>query len=70
MHLKILVTAGARAEEVAQLGNGRFEVSVKEEAERNTANGRVLEIFRKLYPGKSVKIVSGHHKNAKIIEIG
>jgi len=30
-----------------------YEVSVKEEAERNMANKRVIEIVRKMHPGKS-----------------
>jgi len=70
MLIKVRVTAGARAEKVVKKADDLYVVSVKEKSERNMANKRVIEIFRKLHPNKSVKIVSGHHKPSKIIEIG
>jgi uncharacterized protein YggU (UPF0235/DUF167 family) len=44
-------------------------ISVKEEAERNTANKRILEIMRVLYPNQSIKLVKGQRSSAKIIEV-
>jgi uncharacterized protein YggU (UPF0235/DUF167 family) len=59
-----------RAEKIVKKSDDLFMVSVTEPAERGLANRRVLAIVRKLYPGKSVRLVSGHHKPTKIIEIG
>lgn len=70
MYIKIRVKTGSRTEKILQKSPDSYEVSVKEEAERNMANKRIIEIMRKMCPGKSVKIVSGHHKPSKIIEIG
>jgi len=70
MFIKIKVTTGARSEKIVKKGVDFYSISVKEEAERNMANKRVIEIVRKMHPDKSVKIVSGHHKPSKILEIG
>jgi uncharacterized protein YggU (UPF0235/DUF167 family) len=69
MLIKIKVTTGARSEKIVKKSADSYSVSVKEEAERNMANKRVIEIIRKLHPNKSVKIVKGHHSPSKIIEI-
>ena len=69
MLIKVRVTADARAEKVVRKSDDHFLVSVKEPAERNMANKRVLQIFRGLYPKKSVKLVKGHQSPAKIVEV-
>ena len=69
MFIKIKVTVGARFEKIIKKSADSYSVSVKEEAERNMANKRVIEIFRKLYPRKPVKIVKGHHSPSKILEV-
>ena len=70
MFIKVRVTVGARAEKVVKKKDDLNVVSVIEKAERNEANSRILEIFRKLHPRKSVRIVKGHHSPAKIVEVG
>jgi uncharacterized protein YggU (UPF0235/DUF167 family) len=71
MHIKIRVKVGARAEKVVRVTatGDRFIVSVREKAERGMANDRVLEIFRALYPKKSVKLVKGSRSPSKIVEV-
>ena len=69
MLIKVRVTADARAEKVVRKTDDHFLVSVKEPAERNMANKRVLQILRSLYPKKSVKLVKGHRNPAKIVEV-
>ncbi|MDE2038379.1 MAG: DUF167 domain-containing protein, partial [Patescibacteria group bacterium] len=46
-----------------------FVVSVREPAERGEANERVLELLRLEHPGKPVRLVSGHLKPSKIVEV-
>jgi uncharacterized protein YggU (UPF0235/DUF167 family) len=70
MHIKVKVTAGSRTEQIVQKCENNYAMSVKEKAERNLANKRVLEILRDLHPGKSVRIVKGHHSPSKIFEVG
>jgi uncharacterized protein YggU (UPF0235/DUF167 family) len=69
MHIKVKVTTGSRAEQIVRKSDDSYTLSVREKAERNLANKRVLEILRGLHPGKSVRIVKGHHSPAKIIEV-
>ncbi|MEI6238480.1 MAG: DUF167 family protein [bacterium] len=69
MYLKLKVKTKAKKEEVIKESPDHFSVSIKEKPEMNRANTRILEIFRDLNPGKSVKIVSGHHSPSKIISI-
>ncbi|MEI6057734.1 MAG: DUF167 family protein [bacterium] len=69
MYIKIRTKAGAKKEEVTAESADHFLVSVRQKAERNMANTRVLEIFRTRFPGKSVRLISGHHSPSKIISV-
>lgn len=69
MLIKLRVTTGARAEKIVRKSDDHFVVSVKQEAERNMANERILTIFREMFPNKSVRLVKGHHSPSKIVEI-
>jgi len=71
MYIKVKVTAGAKKEMIIKKSEDHFDISVKEPAERNLANKRVLELVReyfRVYNG-NVRIVSGHHSPSKIISI-
>jgi uncharacterized protein YggU (UPF0235/DUF167 family) len=71
MYIKVKVKAGAKEEFLEQKSKDHFDVSVKEKAERNMANNRVIELvadFFKLPRGK-VRIISGHHSPGKILSI-
>lgn len=70
MLIKVRVTVDARAEKVVKKSDDLYAVSVREAAERGEANGRVLELLKSMFPGKRVKLISGHHKPGKIIEVG
>jgi uncharacterized protein YggU (UPF0235/DUF167 family) len=67
--IKVRVTTDARAEKVVKKSDDTYLVSVREKAERNMANRRVLRIMRELFPEKSVKLVKGHQSPAKIVEV-
>jgi uncharacterized protein (TIGR00251 family) len=69
MYLKIKVIAGAKAEKIEKHKEDEWRVWVKEPAENNHANNRILAIVRDVYPNVSVRIVSGHHSPSKIVSI-
>ncbi|MEK7641536.1 MAG: DUF167 family protein [Patescibacteria group bacterium] len=69
MYIKVRVKAGQRAEKVIQESDDHFVISVKEKAERNMANKRILEIVRGMFPGKSVRIINGHQSPGKLIAV-
>ncbi|MBI5799008.1 MAG: DUF167 domain-containing protein [Candidatus Yonathbacteria bacterium] len=71
MYIRVRVSAGAKKESFAQSEKDSFWVSVKEHAEQNLANKRVLEIIA-LHFGispKQIRIISGHHAPGKILSI-
>ncbi len=69
MYIKVKVKAGAKREVVERVSDDHFNIAVREKAEHNYANTRILEIFREMYPDVRVKIVSGHHSPSKIMSI-
>jgi len=71
MYVKVRVIAGAKKESVEEVSAGHFKISVKEPAERNLANRRIVELVAahyKLLP-KQVRIISGHTSQSKILSI-
>ena len=69
MYIHVRVIAGARAESVEQVSSDHLCIRVREEAERNQANTRILEILRGMYPHTIVRIINGHHSPSKLISI-
>ncbi|MCC7004416.1 DUF167 domain-containing protein [Candidatus Nomurabacteria bacterium] len=71
MYIKVKVDAGAGKEIFKKISEDHFEISVKEKAEQNMGNKRVLELVREYFAGKakSIKIVNGHHSSSKILSV-
>lgn len=71
MYIHVKVTAGIKKEKILVLKKDHFAISVREVAERNMANKRVVSIiadYFKVEPAQ-VKIISGHHSPSKILSI-
>ncbi len=68
-YVHVKVTAGARKEVVEKKNEDHFLISVKEKAERNMANIRVLELIAKHFqvPKNKVRIVNGHMNHSKLV---
>ncbi len=69
MYLKLKVIPDSKQEKVEQVKDDEYRLWVKVPAENNRANTRVLEIVRELFPGKKVRLVSGHTNPSKIVSI-
>ena len=69
MYLKIKVIPSSKIEKVEKLKDDEYRMWVKVPAENNAANTRVLELVRGLFPGTSIRIISGHHSPSKILSI-
>ena len=69
MYIKVKVATGTKRESVIEKSEGIFEISVKEKAQRNEANARVIELIAKHLnaPKNKVKIANGHHRKNKLI---
>ncbi|MFA5095080.1 MAG: DUF167 family protein [Candidatus Paceibacterota bacterium] len=71
MYIRVTVTTKAKKESFKQKSKDCFEISVKEKAERNMANTRVLELvamYLKVSKNK-VRIVNGHRHPSKLLVI-
>ena len=68
-YIHVKVTASAKKESFVQKSEDHFEISVKEKAERNMANTRVLELIASHFevPIGKVRIINGHHHPSKLI---
>lgn len=71
MYLKVKVKANSKREELVKISENTFEISVREKAERNMANNRVLEIlsFELKIPINKIRIINGHQSPTKLISI-
>lgn len=71
MYIHVRVTAGAKKESLKKLKADHYAVSVKEPAERNMANRRVIELISSHFnvPAGKARLVSGHHSPSKIFNI-
>ena len=70
MYIKVRVFAGASKEEFKKISDTHFEARVKEKAERNMANRRVVELTRKHFGAAGdVRIINGHHSPSKILSV-
>ena len=71
MYVHVKVRAGAKKESFLKLSETQFKISVKEKAEQNRANRRVIELVAaefRISPEK-VRILSGHHSPSKILVV-
>ena len=71
VYIKVKVTADTKKESFEILGDDSFKISVKQKAERNMANKRVIELLN-IHFGpkiKSIRLVSGHTSPSKIFNI-
>ena len=71
MYVKVHANPGAKKESVTKENESVYQISVKEPAERNLANGRIRELLCQefgLEKGR-VRMISGHHSPNKIFSI-
>lgn len=72
IYIHVKVIAGARKEAFRQKFADHFEISVKEKAEKNMANKRILELVAEHFrvPVNKVRIVNGHRSPSKLLVVG
>lgn len=70
MYIRVSVHAKAKNESLVQKSDTHFVCSVREPAEQNRANKRVLELLRTHYPDAlRIHLVLGHHASTKIVSV-
>lgn len=71
MYIRVKVSPSSKREIFKKVNEDHFEISVKEKAERNLANNRIVEIFADYFhvvKGK-VRIINGHRSSTKLLII-
>jgi uncharacterized protein YggU (UPF0235/DUF167 family) len=70
-YIHVKVTTGARKESFKEKSPDHFLISVKEKAQMNMANTRVLELLAKYFKitKKKVRIVNGHRSPGKLLVV-
>lgn len=70
-YIHIKVKAGVKKESFVKKTEDSFEISVREKAERNMANARVLELVAEHFkvPINKVRIINGHHHPSKLLVV-
>lgn len=69
MFIKIRAITDAPKEVIQKEAENHFVIYIREPAERNLANKRILEIMRTEYPNTNIKMIKGHRSPSKIVEI-
>lgn len=71
MYIKVRVKAGAKKDEIEQVNENTFNVSVKADARQNMANKSVVRIVAKYLEieENKVRIINGHQSPSKLISI-
>lgn len=68
MIIKVKVKPNSNAQEIIKTGENEYKISLKEKAEDNKANIKLLKLLKR-YFGKEAKIVKGLKSKNKIVEI-
>lgn len=70
MYIHVKVTPNAKEEQFEQVNETHFIAHVREPAEQNRANKRVLELVQaRFIEATRVHIVSGHHSPSKLLAV-
>ena len=74
MYVHAKVQAGSKKESFEMINEDHFLISVREKAERNQANQRVIDLVRDYFENLGqktgqIKIVSGHHSPSKLLSV-
>lgn len=71
MYIKTVVIADAKKEKLTEKSKDHFNISVKEKAEKNMANKRVIELLALHFklPTAKVRIINGHHHPHKLLAV-
>lgn len=72
MYIKVHAVPGAKKEKVTRISDERYDIAVREPAERNLANERIREILAREFTITTglVRLISGHRSPHKIFSIG
>ena len=71
MYIKIIAHTNSKKEKLEQTKKDYFEIWLKEKAERNMANSRIIEILADYFKisASKIRIINGHKHPHKLLVI-
>ena len=70
MYIHVRAHPKSKNEKLEKLKDDHFEIWVKEPAEKNQANKKIIELLKAHFTeSKSVRIISGHHSPSKLFSV-
>ena len=71
MYIRVSAIPDAKKEYIKKIGDNRFEIAVREPAERNLANSRIMELISERLNVRigNVRFMSGQRSRNKIFYI-
>ena len=71
MYVKVRAKPAAKKEELRRVDETHFEICVREPAERNLANKRIVELIAAHFavPANKVRIINGHQSPSKMLSV-
>jgi uncharacterized protein YggU (UPF0235/DUF167 family) len=68
-YIHVKVSAGAAKESFIKKSEDHFEIAVKQKAERNLANNRILQLVAEYFKvsQNKVRIINGHRHPSKLL---
>ncbi len=71
MYIKVKVKPSSKKEFIEKISIDTFSICVKEPAERNLANKKIISIIASEFriPSGKVRIINGHHSKSKILNV-
>jgi len=71
MYIKAIVTAGVKKENFTVVLSDYFKISVKEKAEKNMANKKIIELLASYFnvSKSKIRIINGHHHPHKLLVV-
>ncbi len=69
MYIKLRVITDSKKEIIEKVSEDTLRICVKEKAEMNRANNRILELMKDYFDTKNIRLISGHQSPSKIISV-
>ncbi len=71
MYIKVKAFPKSKKEEIKKISEDIYEVYIKEKAERNMANKRIVELMAVEFSvdERKVRIINGHHSPSKMLSV-
>jgi len=71
MYIRVRAVPSSKKESIKDIGDDTFKVCVREPAERNLANRRIIEVIAERFgvAVEKVRLVSGARSRSKILDV-